>query len=459
MTEPTTHRTKSLMPWILTLGVITMSTSVACGLLGEEENNMTTVDMSGDVDQGTTPDEDQGTTPDEDQGTTPDEDQGTTPDEDQGTTPDEDMGTEPDEDMGTEPTSNWKVMSHPCAGNRTDALHCDDDSTCYTGCGTTTSGRGMYVTTDGGVTWNPMSTTPDEFLNASRVNDIWRSPDDGLLYVAGDHSVSFGVVSVDDSGTIGEVFKRGNTVGFGFTPGNFRRGSSGRAVVESLTGVDLVYRNADSDDPSESWLDGSDAVSGARGRLQTLDLDVVGDDFYGCGSTIADTPRVYLPAWDADSEYDVEVMNLVDPEGLAAYNGEMWGIDADESGVVVGGVNQAAGVGMVYVFNAEGGLAPNDLANWSEFRVSKVPTLTGKATWVQGVCRSGNTIYAVGRESREGWGFVLRSQDAGESWEDISLYEGGASKSSLADAYRCHVTSTGGVIIAGSGGQFAVYED
>ena len=108
MTEPTTHRAKSLMPWILTLGVITMSTSVACGLLGEEENNMTTVDMSGDVDQGTTPDEDQGTTPDEDQGTTPDEDQGTTPNEDQGTTPDEDMGTEPDEDMGTEPTSNWK---------------------------------------------------------------------------------------------------------------------------------------------------------------------------------------------------------------------------------------------------------------------------------------------------------------------------------------------------------------
>lgn len=459
MRKPT-NENNTLLPWVGALCAITLIASIACGGT-TEENNGTTEDMGGGVveDQGGGGGggEDQGGGgggEDQGGGGGGGEDQGGTDPIDQGGTEPEDMGNEP-EDMETQPTTKWSVYAHPCAGNRTDALHCDDDLTCYTGCGTTVPGRGIFKTTDGGKTWDTLETDPEDFLNGSRVNDIWRSPDDGKLYVAGEHGNGYGVVSVDSDGTIGEVFKRGNKVGFGFTPGSFRRGASGKAIVESLTGVDLLYREMDSSEPLESWMEGTVTASTGSSRVQILDLDVVGDDFYGCGSRIIEAPRVFLPAWD--EEFAMEPLELSEPGTLGAYAGELWGIDADESGVVAGGVNQGADVGMIYVFNHVDGLAPNDRDNWIEYKVSK--TFDGKATWVQGVCRDGDTIYAVGRESREGWGFVLRSQDAGESWEDISPYEAGASKSSFKDMYRCQVTSTGGVIVAGSGGQFAIYED
>lgn len=462
MRKPTQENT-TLLPWIGALCAITLVASIACGGT-TEENNATTVDMAGGgggVDDqggggGGTDDQGGGGGGTDDQGGG-----GGGTDDQGGGGGTDDLGTDPEDmgsdmvDMNVPPPAKWSVYAHPCAGNRTDALFCEDDQTCYTGCGTTVPGRGIFKTTDGGKTWGTLVTDPEDFLNGSRVNDIWRSPDDGKLYVAGEHSNGYGVVSVDTDGTIGEVFKRGNTVGFGFTPGSFRRGSSGRAIVESLTGVDLLYREMDSDEPLDSWQEGNVTASTGSSRVQILDLEVVGDDFYACGSRIIEAPRVFLPAWD--DEFAMEPLELSEPGTLGAYAGELWGIDADESGVVAGGVNQGAGVGMVYVFNNEDGLAPNDRDNWIEYKVSK--TFTGKATWVQGVCRDGNTIYAVGRESREGWGFVLRSKDAGESWEDISPYDAGASKSSLKEMYRCHVSSSGGVIVAGSGGQFAVYED
>ncbi len=463
----TMKQTNTLTPWIVALGAITLVASVACGVTdGEEpdENNITTMpgeDMGGGggggMDQGGGGgSDDMGGGGGGDDMDNPDPvDQGTDP-VDQGTDP-VDMGTDPVDMNVDPPAGGWTVYSHPCAGNRTDALFCDDDQTCYTGCGTTTTGRGMFVTTDGGVNWDTVDTTPEDIFNGSRVNDIWRSPDDGKLYVAGDLPNGFGVLSMEPDGTLGEVFKRGNKVGFGFTPGSFRRGSSGKAIVESLTGVDLLYRDMDSTDAAGSWSEGTvTAASGGGGRVQLLAMDSVGDDIYGCGSRIIEPPRVLVPAWD--DEFGMQAVEMSEPGSLGAFAGELWDIDVDANGgVIAGGVNQSSAIGIVYTFNPGDSLAPSDRANWSEFKVSRI--FDGKATWVQGVCREGDIMYAVGRESREGWGFVLRSQDAGATWEDISPYDAGSSKSSLDEMYRCHVTSTGGVIAAGAGGSFVVYED
>lgn len=452
----------TLLPWIGSLGAVMLISMLACG--GTEDNNDTTTPTP---DQGTmTPD--QGTsTPD--QGTsTPD--QGTvTPD--QGTTDPVDMSTDPVDmdtdpvDMATDPVDmtveppagGWSIYAHPCVGNRTDTLFCDDDQTCYTGCGTTVPGRGMFVTKDGGKNWDTLVTEPEDFLNGSRVDDIWRSPDDGKLYVAGEHNAGMRVVAVQQDGTIEQIFKKGSTVDFSFTAGSFRRNSDGRAIAESLTGSGIVYREMDSADPLMSWQTGYGFWQDQfPNGVQILAMDVHGKDFYAAGSTISQPPMVFLPAWD--DEFDFEILPLVDTQGLSAYAGEMWDIDVNDDGIVLGGVNQSAAVGMVYFFNFEDGKSPNDLANWGSFKVSKV--IPDQATWVQGACRGDNgMIYAVGRESREGWGFVLRSKDNGATWEDISPYPAGKTKSSLDEAYRCHVTSSGGVIVAGSGGMFAVYED
>lgn len=351
--------------------------------------------------------------------------------------------------------SKWTLYAHPCAGNRTDALYCDDDQTCYVGCGTTTEGRGLFVTTDGGESWGKPVTEPEGFLDGSRVNDVSRSAD-GLLYVAGEHGNSFGVVSLSDDGKVEGVFKRGTKVDYSFPVGSFRRNADGRAIAESNTGNGIVFRESDDADPLESWQTGygfwKDQVPAG---VQILQLDEHNGEFYGAGSTISQPPMVFLPAWDDTLDFDI--VTLIDTEALGAFSGEMWGIDVNDDGIAVGGVNQSAGRGMVYTFDSSEGKAPNDRENWASFSLSKI--FPNNATWIQGVCRGdGGLIYAVGRESKEGWGLVIRSTDNGQSWEDITPFADGASKSSLEEAYRCRVTE-GGVIVAGAGGMFAVYKD
>lgn len=394
----TTPYARALTPWILALGAITLTTSIACGV-GGGDGLVKTIATAGQ--QG------------------------------------------------------WTLRTHPCAGSRTDALFCDDDSTCFTGCGSALDGRGMFMTRDGGQTWAGVASEPADFFEGSRVHDIWRSPDDGKLYVAGEHEERLRVVSVDARGRIGEVFKAKPNINFSFTAGSFRRAPGGRAVAESLTGDAIVYREQDSDDPLESWESGRDFPTDQVSSAQILAMDVLGGDFYAVGSTIGQPPMVMLPAWDG--AFDFEILPLVREGSESAYTGELWDIDVTTQGIVVGGVNQDESVGMVHVFNFEGSLSPSALANWKTTSLERL--FPGKPTWIQGTCRDHGVIYAVGRESREDWGLVIRSEDGGETWQDLSPYESGSAKGALAALSRCHVTSSGGVIVAGAGGLLARFED
>lgn len=349
-------------------------------------------------------------------------------------------------------TDGWSTSTHPCAGNRTDALWCDDAQTCFVGCGTTTTGVGLFTTTDGGQNWSALTTTPADFFAAARVNSISRS--EGTLYVAGDLPNSAAVVSVDDSGAVAEVFTRGATVDFSFTPGNFRRAMNGRAIAESLTGVDLVYREMDGGDPTDSWSTGRGFWSDGDpddvpNGLQILDLEVYDGQFYGAGANINQPPTVFLPAWD-QSEFDFQIVRLA--TGIGEFDGEMWGIDVNADGISVGGVDQNRDVGKVYsIATAEDA---TDAANWTEFDVASV--LADEATWVTDVCRaSGNVVIATGRQSAEGWGFVLRSEDGGETFTDITPYDE-SGNSEFEDVSRCQVVDNG-IIVAGKDGLFARY--
>ena len=67
--------------------------------------------------------------------------------DDQGPNDMADANPDASQDMNND---SWSVFAHPCAGNRTDALWCDDAQTCWVGCGTTTTGTGLYVTFDAG---------------------------------------------------------------------------------------------------------------------------------------------------------------------------------------------------------------------------------------------------------------------------------------------------------------------
>ena len=390
-----------------------LTTSVACG------------DDDGD---DTTTDRDLGTT---------ERDLGTT--EDGGTITEDDGGTTTEEDGGGTTTGEWALTNHPCVGNRTDTLWRDVDGTLYVGCGTTTGGdQGLYVSSDEGATWAAPTTNPGDVLDTWRVDDISRSGD--LLYVAGiDTAGSFRVLSADTSAAtweLAEVYSAGGTVDSSFTVGTFRRDASGRAIAESLTGVDMQMR---ADDDAE-WM-ALNAFNGGA-RLQVLDMEVHDGVFYGAGSRIVEPPHLFIENTDAAS-FTFETIDLA--TGLGAYHGEMWAIDVDASGVVIGGVDQDADVGFVYTTDLDGGNIQGTSMN--DF-------FDGDATWVHGVCRNGNTLAVAGSFSIREDGFVLLSTDNGATWDDVTPDTGNPA-SPYPSASECVLTGTH-LYVAGKDGSFAV---
>lgn len=362
-------------------------------------------------------------------------DDGGTGGEDGGGTGGEDGGTT-GEDGGTVPLSEWALRSHLCVGNRTDALHRDADGTLYVGCGSTTVGLGIYVSRDDGATWQRPTTTPGGFFDTWRVLDVSRSAD-GLLYVAGtDTASSRRVVSADTSGaswSLDEVYNAGSVVGSSFIVGNFRRDSTGRAVAESLNGVDVQARASD-DAP---WVDVSE-WGDEYGGLQILDLEVHEDRFFATGSTISQPPYLFLPR--SAPGFGFRVVNLAGT-GIGAYRGEMWGVAVDGSGLVVAGVNQDRDVGMIYA------LASADSTEVQTFDLSTF--YPDEATWIRGVCRSGEILLAVGERTAESRGIVLRSDDNGGTWRDVT-----PEPTTLPPVHRCVMVGGDRAFVAGADGAF-----
>lgn len=367
---------------------------------------------------------------------------------------DSEMGPSVDQGVDMNEQSPWSVTSHPCAGNRTDALFCDDGVTCFVGCGTTTSGdTGFFATSDGGATWAAPTTTPEGFFDTARVNSIWRGAGSNL-FVGGSLRNDAAVVEVSDTGEVSEVFTRGTTVDFSFTVGTFRRAETGFAIAESSTGVDLVYREEDSDDPEESWSTGrgfwddGDADDVPDG-VQILDMEVYDGEFWAVGSTINQPPFVFTPKWTA-GDFDFNIVQLA--TGIGEFTGELWGIDVNSEGVVVGGVDQNRDVGMIYSLDT--GSDETDASAWTAFDVSTI--FDGASTWITDVCRASNdVIYATGRESAQSWGFVLRSTDGGTTFEDITPYDGDGA-SLFKDVSRCHAFDAL-LHVAGADGLFASF--
>ena len=354
-------------------------------------------------------------------------------------------------DGGLTPQS-WTLGAHPCLGPRTDALFCDSELSCFVGCGTDVSGDvGAKKTEDGGQTWSLVSSLGG-VLDTMRVNDISRSSD-GLLYLAGAvPGEDFGAASLDSSGTMRVEWTRGNTVETSFTAGSFRRNSSGFAFIESLTGSAIVYRNTDNSTWSSAsgfWDDGD--ADDVAGGVQLLQIDEHDGEFYGSGSTIGQSPMVFLG--ELGAQPDFAIVQLAD--GASGFDGLLWDLDVTAEGIVAGGVNLDADVGIVFTHANDGSTDVRDPATWQRFDVSTV--LTAETSWVQGVCRGVGVMYAVGHADLEPWGFALKSTDGGTSFSDVTPYDlSGVSTLESLDA--CQVVGTS-LVVAGANGQFGVLRE
>jgi len=345
------------------------------------------------------------------------------------------MGGGPDLPQG------WTSSAHPCVGNRTDSMLFEADNTVWTGCGSTTIGYGLYMSTDAGMTFSAPETTPAGWFDTYRVLDVSRSSD-GLLYVAGTATTNSSmVVSVDTSVSpmvVTEVLNAGPTIDESFIAGTFRRRADGSAIAESLNGNGMLYRPSDSVGPdafSDGWENAYYWANGGSASFQLLDMEIHDEAFYGCGSTIADTPKLFLPNASAANAYNMDVVEL------DTFDGEMWGMDvAPDGSVIVGGVNQNLDVGMVYF---------GDPSSLSVLDVSTI--VSSGSTWIRGVCTNGTRLVAVGELSMTSDPLVFTSGDGGRSWSNETP------DAAPGPLHECTVLSNGSFAVAGADGYIGIY--
>lgn len=332
-------------------------------------------------------------------------------------------------DRSPPPPGTWTVHDHPCRGHRTDTMLVEPDVV-WVGCGTNADGRGLYRSVDDGVSWEGVPALRDW-----RVNDLFRGTD-GLLYIAGIDRSGHGRGAVlDGKDVLNELLVSTGQLWNSMNTGSVRRTPKGDIVFESLPGTNAAYRAAGDaifSDATEWWTRG--------GSKQILDLEVVAEDFYGCGSTIANPPVVFLPPKNGRRRFQMTPVELRDD-----FDGELWDIHVQDGQIVVAGVDQDADVGVVFVSGDD----PFEASSWRQFRAEAF--YPSQSTWFRGVCRGKGTIYAVGELSSSGRGIVLASDDAGDSWYPIQL------PNRTGAVHVCHVDDAGTVHVAGAAGFYGRY--
>ena len=307
------------------------------------------------------------------------------------------VGCELAEDLAQDATSGLFVESHPCSGNRTDAVHVDSADTFYVGCGSTTNGEGLYVTNDRGSTWESVRD-----FEAFRVTDIHRGVD-GVLYISGTGPNGQRVNALEADGSITRVMEAGTQVWSSFQVGTFVVRPDGSAIAESLTGSDLAFRPS-ATAPFEDaypWWTGPDSY-------QVLDATLHEGRIVGVGSTISQPP-VYFEQDESLSGFKMNDVVLDDNDG------ELWSIDSDGSNLILGGVDQNIDVGVIYWSNST-----SDRLNPDGWFAYDLRDLFEEPTWVRGVCRDGDRMLAVGELTQTAEGILVESIDGGDTWRNIT---------------------------------------
>lgn len=353
-------------------------------------------------------------------------------------------GTDTDEPPTNTPPveSGWAYGAHPC-DSRTDALWFDDTSTGFLGCGQATTGDGFWTTSDGGMTWAEVSSNPIAWFNSFRVNDIFRDPNTGLLHAAGTGG-GLGVVALDAGNNLVEVWTPGATIDTSFTAGTFRTDSTGFAVVESLTGSSSMSR-ADGSVAPTAWDIVGTSWSTDGLSHQILDLEVHDDQFYGVGSTIGESPYIFVPTTAPVAGFAMDALEM--SSGAFGWYGELWAIDVDAGGVVAGGVDQAGDAGHIFSF-----VFPGDpvTGTWYDFNLATL--WPSDSTWIRGVCREGDHVVAVGEFSSKSDGIVLESHDGGASFTDVTPTE-----FAVPTLWDCWVHPDGSFVVSGASFYVAKY--
>ncbi len=302
------------------------------------------------------------------------------------------------------PVGRWDTSSYPCVGSRTDAILfelSEGGVGGFVGCGSVQEGQGLFQTGNGGSDW-----TEVPGFEEVRVSSLSRDPN-GMLLVAG---TGPGNRVWRYDGTVTPLYSPPDRPAFWqtFHVGTFRMDSTGRAISESLTGVDAVYWPDGMDQPlvnGDGWFGGGD-----DGDEQILDLEVHDDRFIGVGARISQPHYLYRePANGMGDALSMEVVQF------SERTGEMWDIAVDRDGALIAaGVDQVESAAILYTAESI------DEDDWDELDVRDVIGADADATRFYGACRDGNRIAAAGDYSRTTDALLLVSTD-GLTFQSVTM--------------------------------------
>lgn len=340
----------------------------------------------------------------------------------------------------------WQQAGGPCGGSITNAMWFDDRETGFIGCGENAAGEGLFTTIDGGLTWED-----NVRFNEVRIMDIRRGPD-GVLYGAGIHQLDgYPVWAFDESGANIDaqgLYTASNSAFLAVNQAeNAAVTADGQMLIDSLTGTTAAYRPAggefeELDSLSEDLLSDPDALSFQVRRIRAFD-----NQFFAVGSLINDPARVHLPSQLEGATYHFHSV-LLQPDNRDGELHDMHVWDAQH--MIVAGYDQSTQFPLIYL--VDGG-DPYDSEGWEQIEL-----LDSGIEWqgdINGLSVQGDTVIAVGEKvpTAQG-GFVVRSDDAGKSWEDITPTE---ELGKIGPLSRVWLFEDGEMVAAGGGGEMLIY--
>lgn len=312
----------------------------------------------------------------------------------------------------------WSEIAGPCGGSATNAMWFDDPDHGFAGCGENGDGEGLFVTSDGGLRWQDQSA-----FNEVRVMDLRRGPD-GVLYGAGtDQLDGFSLWSIDESGADLEVVGLYTPSNNAFTAvgqgENAAVTAGGQILVDSLTGTSAAHQPAGGEF-EEHYSIGEAAIADPEGApaFQVRRIVALDEQFFAVGSLINDPARVHLPSQLPGATFHFHTVQLQpDTRDGELLDMHVW----SATHMIVAGHDQSERYPLIYVVDGD----PYARDDWQQIELadSGIEYQAG----INDIDVVGDTVVAVGEKiPTAAGGFVVLSQDAGLTWEDITPAGAGA---------------------------------
>jgi hypothetical protein len=336
----------------------------------------------------------------------------------------------------------WSEISGPCGGSATNAMWFDDQDHGFAGCGENAAGEGLFVTSDGGMSWQDESA-----FGEVRIMDLRRGPD-GVLYGAGtDQLDGFSLWSIDESGADLEVVGLYTPSNNAFTSvgqgENAAVTAGGQILVDSLTGTSAAYQPAGGAF-EEHYSIGEAAIADPDNApaFQVRRIVAFDEQFFAVGSLINDPARVHLPSQLPGATFHFQTVQLQsDTRDGELLDMHVW----SPTHMIVAGHDQSERYPLIYVVDGD----PYSGDNWQQVELadSGIEYQAG----VNDIDVVGDTVVAVGEKiPTAAGGFVVISQDAGLTWEDVTP-EGAGELSAV------KLFDDGQMVVGGGGGEMWRY--